>query len=516
MRLIVPGVLAGSKGALYYPATEIGRNPDSWNGMPIVVTHPFVDGEARSARDPSILEQYEVGRVFNAYADGSGPLDAEGWFDVELVQNHDRKLPNQNKILPRLERGEPVELSTGLYTTNEPAVAGSVFNEKSYDYVARNYRPDHLAILPDQPGACSLKDGCGVHMVHNACCEACAQAAVQNSPPNQPKSVATGKYKPLNAGTGKGHVHESAQAGFLQLSDQDHNLGKEFTPGGSTPAWVDSTDKGQTIWGKALLEAAKAGHEGLPTYGAAAAHIYQRLGGKIVELPATNSNLTINGESMNRKKIIAHLVTNCAAWKGQETALNAMTDEQLKLQLNGFPFKKKEGEAPAEEEEEEEEPAVNEEEEEEATSGGGCAPKMNKGKKAPTANRLSFGEMLEHYATPAEKAVWNHAVAIEKKERQAIVAKLVANIADGERKKAKAKKLLAMPLADLQELAELIPAPVTNKRKTAAEEEEDDLDFLAVNTDFSGAAGGPSGNSITANVAAAGDDDDILMPTLEQ
>jgi hypothetical protein len=28
--------------------------------------------------------------------------------------------------------------------------------------VARNYRPDHLAVLPDQRGACSLTDGCGV------------------------------------------------------------------------------------------------------------------------------------------------------------------------------------------------------------------------------------------------------------------------------------------------------------------------------------------------------------------
>lgn len=34
------------------------------------------------------------------------------------------------------------------------------------DAVARNHRPDHLAILPDQVGACSLADGAG--LIRNA------------------------------------------------------------------------------------------------------------------------------------------------------------------------------------------------------------------------------------------------------------------------------------------------------------------------------------------------------------
>ena len=33
---------------------------------------------------------------------------------------------------------------------------------KSYTYIAKNYRPDHLAVLPDNSGACSISDGCGV------------------------------------------------------------------------------------------------------------------------------------------------------------------------------------------------------------------------------------------------------------------------------------------------------------------------------------------------------------------
>lgn len=65
-------------------------------------------------------------------------------------------------MLDALEAGRPMELSTGLFTQNEPAPAGATFNGRPYDYVARNYRPDHLAVLPDQIGACSLADGCGV------------------------------------------------------------------------------------------------------------------------------------------------------------------------------------------------------------------------------------------------------------------------------------------------------------------------------------------------------------------
>jgi hypothetical protein len=38
-----------------------------------------------------------------------------------------------------------------------------VFNGVKYEGIARNLRPDHLAILPDDKGACSLEDGCGVN-----------------------------------------------------------------------------------------------------------------------------------------------------------------------------------------------------------------------------------------------------------------------------------------------------------------------------------------------------------------
>ena len=155
LSLLVPGVLNGSAGALYYPPEEVSKDPSSWNHVPIVVYHPKLNGHNVSARDPHVLNSQGIGLVMRAKTD-NGRLVAEGWFDVESTRNVD------NRILTALQAGKPIELSTGLFTENEPAEEGAVHNGKPYQFIARNYRPDHLAILPDEQGACSVADGCGV------------------------------------------------------------------------------------------------------------------------------------------------------------------------------------------------------------------------------------------------------------------------------------------------------------------------------------------------------------------
>lgn len=152
LSMIVPGVLPGSKGALFYPEEEVQKNPSAWNNIPIVVNHPMKDGIPVEARSPDILERYQIGTVFNAKYNGK--LVAEGWFDI----NRTRKV--NTGVYDMLLNGRPIELSTGLYTDNEPFEG--TWNGRDYKYIARNYRPDHLAILLTSKGACSLKDGCGV------------------------------------------------------------------------------------------------------------------------------------------------------------------------------------------------------------------------------------------------------------------------------------------------------------------------------------------------------------------
>lgn len=160
MTMIVPGILSGSKGALYYPSDEVSKNPGRWDHTPIVMYHPTRNGQNVSAKDKGILDESGVGFVQKSTFNGK--LIAEGWFDIERVQAYDRKLADAHKVWPRLEQHRQIELSTGLFTDNEPNLNGDTFNGKGYEYIARNYRPDHLAILPDQIGACSVNDGCGV------------------------------------------------------------------------------------------------------------------------------------------------------------------------------------------------------------------------------------------------------------------------------------------------------------------------------------------------------------------
>jgi hypothetical protein len=159
LSLIVPGVLSGSKGPLLYEPSEIAKNHQQWNGMPLLVYHPHdpITNQPLSAQDPdqgpSIIEKQGVGEVRNTHVK-HGKLRAEGWFDVEKTTKVDPR------ILADLKANRPCELSTGLFTDNEDTPGN--FRGRPYTQKARNYRADHVAILPDQIGACSIKDGCGV------------------------------------------------------------------------------------------------------------------------------------------------------------------------------------------------------------------------------------------------------------------------------------------------------------------------------------------------------------------
>lgn len=178
LRMIISGVLNGSQGPLLYPPDEVNRDADSWNDIPMVVYHPVLNGRNVSGRSPAVLQKSKIGRIYNAVA-ANGNLDAEGWFDVEATRRVDIR------ILDALQAGRPIGLSTGLYTTNVPAqrlADGSwpTHNGRPYHFVARNYRPDHLAILPDQKGACSLQDGCGV-LVGNCDCDPAVSSALMDA-----------------------------------------------------------------------------------------------------------------------------------------------------------------------------------------------------------------------------------------------------------------------------------------------------------------------------------------------
>lgn len=148
---IVEGVLNGK----LVPADEFEAYAASWEGVAVTVGHPQINGQPVTANKPEIIEKTVIGRFHNVKADNK-KLKGEIWIDVEKA----RKLKH-DELLNALQKGEKIEVSTAYFADVEEK-AGS-FNGKNYNGIHRNLRPDHLALLPGDIGACSVADGCGVH-----------------------------------------------------------------------------------------------------------------------------------------------------------------------------------------------------------------------------------------------------------------------------------------------------------------------------------------------------------------
>jgi hypothetical protein len=156
--MMVEGVHSGNHGPLLHTMNDLGKFPESWNGIPVIINHPEVDGVSVSANSPDIVEKDVVGRVYNTFTEGS-KLKAEVWI------NEERLFEKSPDVLEKINNGEELEVSVGVFT--EEQEEPGIWNNEEYVSIARNHRPDHLAILPDAKGACSLKDGCGIRVNKN-------------------------------------------------------------------------------------------------------------------------------------------------------------------------------------------------------------------------------------------------------------------------------------------------------------------------------------------------------------
>ncbi len=151
--MMVQGVHRGSHGPILHLAEELGKFPGAWDGIPVAVQHPQEDGMHVSANQPHILDEFVVGRVFNTMMDGH-KLKAEAWLDPVVLKNI------SPEAMEYIMEGKPLEVSVGVFTDED--LRPGEWNGEKYEAVARNHRPDHLALLPGAVGACSWSDGCGV------------------------------------------------------------------------------------------------------------------------------------------------------------------------------------------------------------------------------------------------------------------------------------------------------------------------------------------------------------------
>lgn len=160
-QMITEGVHNGSGGPIYYPAGELAKLPAAWNHKPVVVYHPFVNGTFVSACNPDQLTTRKVGIMLNTkWDDKNKKLATETWLDPSRIQAVDSRVANA------IENNEMMEVSTGLFMDLENKEG--VWNGEEYVAIARNLQPDHLALLPDQVGACSIEDGAGFLRLNQA------------------------------------------------------------------------------------------------------------------------------------------------------------------------------------------------------------------------------------------------------------------------------------------------------------------------------------------------------------
>lgn len=159
--LLTAGVHHGSAGRILYTAEEISRMPVTWNGRPIPVIHPTDnDGNPLTCNLPGVLENQSVGRLFNVqFEQRNQRLKGEAWIDIQRAREVCQQ-QNVPDVVNMIERGQPVEVSTGLIP--ESTEQGGIWNDQEYDASAHNIHADHLALLPGGRGACSWEDGCGI------------------------------------------------------------------------------------------------------------------------------------------------------------------------------------------------------------------------------------------------------------------------------------------------------------------------------------------------------------------
>ncbi len=150
------GIVEGVMNGRLCLAEEFGKFPEAWNGIPIPVNHPVRNGMYVSANDPEIIDNEVIGQFFHTRITNNN-LEGEMWIDIAKCTELGGEAL---ETLQRLENHQVVEVSTAFFHDEE--MRSGTFMSVPYTSICHNIRPDHVAVLPNDIGACSVEDGCGV------------------------------------------------------------------------------------------------------------------------------------------------------------------------------------------------------------------------------------------------------------------------------------------------------------------------------------------------------------------
>src|SRR3990167_1179918 len=434
-------------------ASEFGRFPSGWDGRPIVLDHPKMDGIPVSANSPGIVENRAFGQIFNTQLK-EDKLHTELWINNKRVEELGEEFKTNVQRL--LEGNSMVEVSTGLFMQLEAATG--LADGKEFQGIWRNIVPDHLAILPEgMIGACSVADGCGAPRVSGAALPP-GQVAVRLGSGDfimaqragiatvEPNGADRGFFKQLM--TSIGHLISFRDSTGTSISDHDTrtalNAGlakvepdKFFwivaifrgTTGESDHVVYESGSNGE-LWSRDFSIDGTTGVITISTERTQVHPITQFLPVVI----KTNNTPTPNPEvlpAMNKTELVKAIIDNTATEFTQEdnNTLMALDESVLKKIIPKVSAAPAVAEAPA-----------------------APAPVAAPAAAIPSTQSMSVQEFLEK--APVEvKSVLQSALAAQEAQKASLVAVITANT----RNKFTADQLKAKGIDELQAIASLLP-----------------------------------------------------------
>jgi hypothetical protein len=163
-RYLVAPAVALKSGVLngeFVPADEVAKYANAWNGRPVPIGHPKQGGQAISANSMDLWDETPA-MFWDAHIDGDA-LKGNIWLDIDKAADMGG---DGARLLQRLRNNEAIDVSTGYFRdlVDQPGT----HDGEAYTGIARNLRPDHIAILLNETGACSWADGCGVPRINEA------------------------------------------------------------------------------------------------------------------------------------------------------------------------------------------------------------------------------------------------------------------------------------------------------------------------------------------------------------
>jgi len=141
--IITEGVHVGSRGAVYWAAHILRENANKWEGVPITIDHPKINGDFVGVN--KMPRDIIIGAVRSPYFDEAKKAIC-GTIEVDAA------------LLPKIANIR--EVSAGCFA-DEVYTTGT-WNHEGYGLCCVTMEPDHLALLPGGRGACSWEDGCGI------------------------------------------------------------------------------------------------------------------------------------------------------------------------------------------------------------------------------------------------------------------------------------------------------------------------------------------------------------------